>query len=347
MSTPLKKLLIAQVGCGYWGPNLLRNLLSIPECEVRFVVEQNPDRRQFIKRQCADIDVSTPLEDVLRSNVDAVVIATPAHTHFELAKQCLEAGKHIFVEKPLATKADHVDELERIASKKDVVLMAGHTFIYNPAVQYLKKYIDSGDLGDVYYAYSQRLNLGIVRSDVNVVWNLAPHDISILCYLFDGGPIAVQSKRQNYLQNKIDDVAFIDMTFSGNRHGHVHVSWLDPNKVRRMTVVGSERMIVYDDIAQYKITIYDKKINGPDPHNMPFDKQHNQWTPRFGDIVSPYFSWEEPVLVEMKHFIESIQKKVEPMTGVAHAREVVRALEMANIDKPVVGDPLWERYATL
>lgn len=347
MEAPLR---VAQIGCGYWGPNLLRNLNTLSCFNVPLLIELSEARRHYVSKNYSDMTVSASIEDAWRDDIDAVVIATPAHTHYELAKRALQAGKHIFVEKPLATRVEQVDELEQLAESNQLTVMAGHTFIYNPAVQYLKKSIHDGVLGDVYYIYSQRLNLGIVRSDVNALWNLAPHDVSILCYLLDAGPHAVQACGMHYLQDSLEDVVFMNLSFPGNRHGHVHVSWLDPNKTRKMTVVGSERMIVYDDMAQYKITIYDKKINMPDPHSMPFDDiKTGRWIPRFGDINMPYFDWEEPIKLELKHFYESIMAGKEPLTGITHAREVVKALQLADQSlkqgpTAVQTDSLWQRY---
>jgi predicted dehydrogenase len=288
-------------------------------------VESNFPRTKAVE------SVATVLSD---PEVDAVLIATPAGTHFSLSREALMAGKHIFVEKPLATKVAEVDELAALAQARKLVVMAGHTFIYNAAVRYVKKLIDSGDLGEVRYIYSQRLNLGRIRSDIDALWNFAPHDISIIQYwLGDPEPLSITRNGMDFMQNGVEDVVFLNMTYPGKIMANIHVSWLDPQKVRKMIVVGSRKMVVYDDIADDKIAIYDKGIDKKAVlgENMDFDSPRQvQFNYRSGDILLPQVKFTEPLRAEAEHFLDSIKNNSVPITGIAHARTVVSILERAR-----------------
>ena len=329
------KLTIAQIGCGYWGPNLLRNFSALPNCRVKYVVDASPQRRAFVQANYPHIAAIESVEEVLRdSDVTAVVVATPAGSHFSLARECLLAGKHVFVEKPLATKVAEVDELAACAAKRNLVVMTGHTFIYNSAVRYVKKLIDAGDLGDIRYIYSQRLNLGRIRSDIDALWNFAPHDISIIQYwLGDPEPLGIVRHGMDYMQQGVEDVVFLNIAYPGKIMANIHVSWLDPQKVRKMVVVGSRKMVIYDDIADDKIAIYDKGIDRKAVlgENMDFDKpQPAQFNYRSGDILLPQVKFLEPLRVEAEHFLDCVQNARAPLTGLAHARTVVSILERAQ-----------------
>src|SRR4030095_16309467 len=327
-------LVLAQLGCGYWGPNLLRNFSALPGCTVRYVVDSSAERRAFVE---ANFPLSRAIEShqiVLEDpGVDGVIIATPAASHFSLAKQVLDAGKHVFVEKPLATKVVEVDELSRRAAGRKLVVMAGHTFVYNSAVRYVKKLIDSRELGEVRYIYSQRLNLGRIRSDIDALWNFAPHDISIIQYwLGDPEPFSIGRQGMAYMQNGIDDVVFLSLEYPGKVIANIHVSWLDPQKVRKMIIVGSRKMVVYDDIAENKIVIYDKGIDRRAilGENMDFDDPRPlQFDYRSGDILIPQVKFTEPLRVEAEHFAECIRNSCKPLTGLEHARTVVSILAQA------------------
>ena len=237
---------IAQIGVGYWGPNLLRNLASSSRCSLTHVAEKSADRRTFVSSSYPAIKIVNDSAEIFTSpEVDAVVISTPAHSHHALAMAALSAGKHILVEKPMATSVTEVEEIGRLAAEKGLVAMVGHTFLFNPAVRYLKQLMDSGDLGEIRYIYSQRLNLGRIRSDVDALWNLAPHDISIIQYLLDNrAPLAIRRTGMDFVQKGIDDVVFLNIEYPGKVLAHVHVSWLDPHKVRSLTVVGSKKMAI-------------------------------------------------------------------------------------------------------
>lgn len=322
---------IAQIGVGYWGPNLLRNLVSNKRCNVSAVVELSPERRDFVHGLYPAIRVTGDFDEVIRDpEIEAVVIATPVATHFDLAVRALGAGKHILVEKPMARSVAEVDEIARLADDKKRVAMVGHTFLFNSAVRYVKKLIDTGELGDVRYIYSQRLNLGRIRSDVDSLWNLAPHDISIIQYwLGDPKPVSVVRSGADYIQDSIDDVVFMSIMYPGKIMANIHVSWLDPLKVRSMVAVGSKKMVVYDDMAEDKIAIYDKGIDrkaaSGNGHQSPaFDH-------RSGDVLIPKIDFKEPLKVEIDHFIDCIENKTKCLTGVDHARKVVEILAAANV----------------
>jgi predicted dehydrogenase len=329
-----KTVNIAQIGVGYWGPNVLRNLAANARCKVTTVADLAEERRAFVRGLYPNVSVTDDVDLVVNnSDVHAVVIATPAATHFDLAMRCLKAGKHVLIEKPFAQSVDEVDKTATAARTAGRVAMAAHTFVFNDAVRYLKKLMESGELGDIRYIYSQRLNLGRIRSDVDALWNLAPHDISIIQYLLgDARPESVTRQGMDYVQKGIDDVVFMHLVYPGKVMAHVHVSWLDPHKVRQMTVVGSSKMAVYDDVAEDKIAVYDKGI---DPkailgQQMDYDRPGPvQFLHRSGDIILPKISFREPLAVEIDHFLDCILNGTQCLTGPDHAREVVRILALA------------------
>ena len=331
-----KTLVVAQAGIGYWGPNLLRNLVGNSRCRVKAAVDFSEERRNFVSKLYPSVNATGDLDAIFSdAEIDAVIIATPASTHCEMALRCLEAGKHVLVEKPFATT---IQEVERIAAKaREVgrVAMAAHTFIYNDAVRFLKKLIDSGELGEVRYIYSQRLNLGRIRPDVDALWNFAPHDVSIIQYLLgDPEPISVTRQGMDYMQQGVEDVVFLHVEYPKKVMAHVHVSWLDPHKVRSMTVVGSKKMAVYDDVAENKIAIYDKGIEPKAVlgQRMDFDAPPGpqQFTHRSGDILYPKVDFREPIKVEIDHFFDCILNGATCLTGTDHAREVIRILSAAK-----------------
>lgn len=327
-------LTLAQLGCGYWGPNLLRNFAGQPGCHVKWVADQSPARRSYVESlypttQTTD-NWAVAVDD---PEVDAVIIATPASSHYALTKAALQRDKHVFVEKPLAMTTTEADELVALAAARGRVLMVGHTFLYNDAVRYTKGLLDNGDLGDVYYMYSQRLNLGQVRTDVNAWWNLAPHDVSVFLYFMNGEPPAsIAAHGFDYIQSGIADVVFATLTWKNGITANVQVSWLDPGKVRKMTLVGSRKMVVYDDIADDKISIVDKGIDrvpraGERMDYDDKDASSYQLLHRFGDIVLPRIGFREPLKVESAHFVKCVRSGETPLTGPQHGRDVVAILE--------------------
>ena len=326
---------IAQIGCGYWGPNLLRNFRSLNNCSVEEVIEPNIDRQRFIKDSFPNVNVESDVSGVLnKTGIDAVIIATPADEHFKLAKKALLANKHVLVEKPMARSVEEVQELTEIANSRKLTLMSGHTFLYNDAVRFIKSQIDSGETGELRYIYSQRLNLGRIRSDVDALWNFAPHDVSIIQYLLnDPTPIEINSQGMDFIQPGINDVSFLNIKYQSTI-ANIHVSWLDPLKTRKVVIVGSKKMIVYDDVAEDKIIIYDKGIDKFSKlgENMDFDIPHpSSFRYRSGDIWIPKIEYKEPLKAEAEHFLESIISGQEPISGPSHTLKVIKILEQASL----------------
>ena len=323
---------IAQIGVGYWGPNLLRNLDANSQCTVKAVVDLSEERRNFVSNHYPNIQTTDDIEAIINdSNIDGIVIATPVSTHFDLAMKSLQTGKHILVEKPMAKTVNEVNEIGTLANEKNLVAMVGHTFLFNAAVRQVKKIIDAGELGDIRYIYSQRVNLGRIRNDVDALWNLAPHDISIIQYWLDEPePVNMTRKGMDYVQNGVDDVVFMNIEYPNSVMAHIHVSWLDPHKIRRMTVVGSKKMVVYDDIAKNKITIYDKGIDRMAVlgERMDFDDPSTfLFNHRDGDVTIPRIKWVEPLKSEIQHFFDCILNNEPCITGADHAAKVINILE--------------------
>jgi len=324
---------IAQIGVGYWGPNLLRNLVANKRCRVATVVDLSLARRDYVQTLYPSIRVTNDVEEVFNDPyIDAVVIATPVATHFDLAIKALEAGKHVLVEKPLATSVAEVEQIGVVAKEKGLVVMAGHTFLFNAAVRHVKVLIDSGELGDIRYIYSQRLNLGRIRSDVDALWNFAPHDISIVQYwLGNPTPLSVIKRGIDYIQDNVDDVVFMNIMYPNKIMVNIHVSWLDPRRVRCMTIVGSKKMVVYDDLADNKIAVYDKGIDRVASlgENMDYDRPYFQsFNHRSGDVLLPKIDFQEPLKVEVDHFFDCIEDGVECITGIDHAKKVVEIITL-------------------
>lgn len=324
---------VAVIGCGYWGPNLVRCFMQIPESELECCCDLNQERLNHLKKLYPQLRVTQNYEEILDDPlIEAVAIATPTHTHFQLARKVLEAEKHVFVEKPLTRASGQAGELIRLAEKKHKVLMVGHVFLYTAAVNRLRELICSGELGDVLYISSQRRNLGMFQEDVNVVWDLGTHDISIILYLLNGSLEKkeceiVATGTSHYLSDN-EDVAFVTLNFANNVAANLHLSWIDPCKIRNMTVVGSKKMVVYDDVqALEKIRIYDKSILVPDSHNGFGEFQLSY---RYGDIVIPLLKAEEPLKVELNHFLECITQGKRPLTDGHNGYEVVKILEKIN-----------------
>lgn len=321
---------VAVVGAGYWGPNLVRNFSSLGEsCVVRMVCDTRHDRLHHLRHLYPWIETTTNFEDVLNDpRIEAVAIATPIRTHFALTSQCLKAGKHAFVEKPLAGSSAECLELIELAEKSSLTLMVGHTFIYTPAVRYARQVVESGDLGEIYYICSNRLNLGLVQKDINVAWDLAPHDISIILYLLGELPVAVNCQGKSHLGNGMETVTNMSLDFSNRTFATIQSSWMDPNKIRKMTIVGSHRMIVYDDTEPFeKIRIYDKRIEAP-PHYDTYAEF--QCSYHYGDMRVPFIRQVEPLKVECQHFLDCIRTGERPDTSAEDGLKVVRVLEAAS-----------------
>jgi predicted dehydrogenase len=340
-----RRVAVAQIGCGYWGPNLLRNLARDAGCRLVAVAEPAAERRRYIRAQYPEVRIEAEAAAVVADpGVDAIVVATPAATHFALAKAAILAGKHVLVEKPLATTVPEVDELAELAVRVRRVLMVGHTFLYNDAVHELRRRVNDDGFGRIFYMHSQRLSLGQLRSDVNVWWNLAPHDLSILLFLMDGRlPKTISATGTVHLQPGIEDVVMASLVWDDETSAFVHVSWLDPYKVRRLTVVGSERMVVYDDTADYKLTVLDKGFARVPRigEEMDFDGVRDfRLEPRLGSVHMPYFEIREPLAVEIGHFFDAIRHGKPPLTGAPHARDVVALLAAGERSLKAGGEPV-------
>ena len=326
---------VAVIGCGYWGPNIIRNIYQLQEANLLSVCDLRPERLEYVKEHFPGVGVTTELDSILTNpEIEAVVVTTPAESHFSLSKAVLETDKHVLVEKPLAQSCDECKELITLAASKGKTLMVSHTFLYNAAVRKLKEYVDAKELGEVYYLYSSRLNLGRIRNDINALWNFAPHDISIILYVLEQKPTAVRAKGQSYIQPGVEDVAFVHLDFEDGVSAMIHISWLDPNKVRKMTVVGSKKMIVYDDVSRdSKIIVYDKgidKVNIKDSLGEFNSFGEFQLRVRAGDMHIPEIDFIEPLKVECSHFIECIVHKTKPLTDGEEGYQVVKILETAQ-----------------
>lgn len=339
-----RPLRLAQIGAGYWGPNLIRNFVQAEGVGSLTVCDREPARLEKIKRQHPHVKVTTEAAAVLSDpEIDGVILAVPASGHHRMAMRALSNGKHVFVEKPLAATLAEAEEMVNLARQERRILMVGHTFLFNVAVRRVKEYIDSGELGQIYYILAQRLNLGRVRDDVNAWWNLAPHDISIIHYWLGETPSRVTAKGFTFLQDGIEDVVFSSLDFSSGCAAHIHVSWLDPVKTRRVVVVGSKKMLVYDDVSsESKITLYDKGIDKKDiVRNLPdiesFASFH--FENRYGEIRIPHLRFQEPLALECQHFVECIQEGKEPLTSGESGLDVVRVLEDAQ--RSLKGDSQW------
>ena len=319
---------IAVAGTGKWGKHLVRNYYDMGVLYACCDVDE--DKLKKTQKTYNIPKISTDFGEIISDpDVDGVVIAAPAVDHYRLAKASLEAGKATYVEKPMALKESHCQELVDISEKNGVILMVGHLMLYHPAIKQIKEYIDNGDLGEIYYSYSLRVNLGTVRSDENSLWSFAPHDLSMLLYLFGSEVESVSARGQSYLQNDLEDVVFLSLYFKDKKMAQIQISWLDPHKERKLTLVGSKKMLVFDDVqAVEKIKIYDKSISkGAGPE---FDSYGDYLTLRTGDIHLPHVNMAEPLRLECSHFLDCIKNKTTPLTDGRNGLEVVKILEKAQ-----------------
>jgi predicted dehydrogenase len=319
MSRPLR---VAVVGLGYWGPNLARNFAALPDCELAWCCDASEAMRERFASSFPGARFTADLDEVLADgSLDAVALATPVPTHAALAQRVLEAGKHCFVEKPLAQSVADAEAAVAAAEDAGRVLMVGHLLEYHPGVIKLKELIDGGELGRVLYIYGNRLNLGKLRADENALWSLGAHDVSVLLRLAGEEPEEVQARGESYLREGVEDVVFCFLRFPGGLAAHLHLSWLDPHKERRFTVVGEQRMATFDDMAvEGKITVYDK---GFDERT----ESYGEYITRSGDIWSPRLMNEEPLRTECRHFLDAIRDGTAPRSDGASGLRVVRVLE--------------------
>lgn len=314
---------VAIVGLGTWGPNIARNLAVMDSCELAWACDANPEARERLASALAPARMTDELDEVLADQtLDAVCVATPVPTHAEVARRVLEAGKHCFVEKPLALTPEDAESVATLASDRGLVLMVGHLLEYHPGVEMLRELVSGGDLGEARYIYSQRLNLGQLRADENVLWSLGAHDVSVVLALARGeAPVEVQARGQSYVRDGVEDVAFCYLHFASGLVAHLHLSWLDPHKSRRFTVVGSRKMATFDDMElERKLTVYDK---GFDPDH----DSYGEYITRTGDIYSPRVPNTEPLRLECAHFVECVATSRPARTDGAAGVRVVRVLD--------------------
>ena len=318
---------VAVVGLGYWGPNLVRNFNELACAEVVAVCDRDVERLELIERRYPAVQAHTSFEDVLADEtIDVVALATPVSTHFPLGRAALEAGKHVFVEKPLAASTSECLELIQLAESRGLVLMPGHTFLYSPPVVAVRDLIESGELGELYFVSTSRVNLGLHQKDVSVTWDLAPHDFSILRYWLDEAPIGVRAVTRGCIIPSIPDVAFIDLEFSSGTLAHVELSWLAPSKLRRTTIVGSRKMVVYDDTSGEPVRVFDSGVVLKDPETF----GEYRLTYRTGDIVSPRIDAAEPLSAELQDLCEAVLFGTTPRSSAELGLQVVQMIEAAD-----------------
>ena len=323
-STPVR---IAVVGLGYWGPNLVRNLHELPSADVVAVCDLEEDALGAMQRRYPAIATTTSIDDVLRDeSIEAVAIATPVSSHFPLARAALEAGKHVFVEKPLAASSVEGEQLVELAESQKLVLMPGHTFLYSPPVDTIRRLIGDGELGEIFFISTSRVNLGLHQPDVSVAWDLGPHDFSILQYWLREAPHSVSAVSRGCILPDTPDVMFVNLEFPSQTIAHVELSWLAPSKLRRTTIVGSEKMVVYDDTSNEPVRVFDSGVVLPDPESF----GEYRLTYRTGDIVSPHVGAAEPLSLEMQGFCSCIRSHQRPRSHAALGLDVVRIIEAVD-----------------
>ena len=331
------RLKVGVIGLGAWGCNVARCLYETPECDLVVCSDVSESRRVLAERNW-NVQTVASLDEMLLQfpEIRAVVISTPAVTHYSLAKQALLADKDVFVEKPFTLKVSHAEELLALAASRGRILMVGHLLEYHPAVNRIREIVKSGELGETYYIYTQRVNLGRIRGDENALWSFAPHDISQILYILDEEPVDVSARGQSFIQDGIEDVVFLSLFFKNRRMAHIHISWLDPHKMRSTTVVGSRKMLVFDDtVATEKLRIYDSGAHSPSTHSYGEAIQV-----RFGDIQIPHLSTAEPLKLEFQHFIHCVNHRATPRSDAQDGLRVVRILEAAQTSLELDGMPI-------
>lgn len=323
-------LRIGVVGAGYWGPNLIRNFTQHPECEVTRVADLSVQRLEHIQGLFPHIQTTEDYRSLIAADdVDAICVCTPVRWHYPMAKEALLAGKHVLVEKPMTDSVESAQDLCSIAAERGLVLMVDHTFEYTVAVNEIRRMVNEGVLGNLYYVSMSRLNLGLLQKDINVVWDLAPHDISILNYVLGKTPTTVSAQGRANIVSDIEDVAMLTLEYEGGPMAYIQVSWLDPSKVRKATFVGSQKMLEYDDMESLeKIRIFDKGVDGPKHYDTFGDFQFSY---RYGDIHTPYLESREPLQDECRHFVECVQDGTEVRSGGSDGLAVVKVLEAAQV----------------
>ena len=318
---------IAVVGAGAWGKNHIRVFSDIPDVQLKYICDSDPQKLLALQKSYPQSKLVENLGPILEdSGVKGVVIASSATSHYSLAKELLMAGKDLLVEKPMALHTRDAEEMLEIVERKGRILMVGHLLIYHPAVDRLKEMVSSGELGKIHYIYTQRVNLGVIRQDENALLSFAPHDLSIILYLLEEDPVVVTAHGESYIQPGIEDVVFLSLRFPDGKMANIHLSWLDPHKLRKITIVGSKKMVVFDDMeTSEKLKIYDKGVK-----NLSYDTYGEYLSLRFGDIIIPSIKMVEPLRTEAEHFIQCIESRKEPKTGGRDGLKVVKILMAAQ-----------------
>jgi predicted dehydrogenase len=318
---------IGIIGYGYWGPNLVRNFNEIEACAIKTLCDKKASKLKELSKKYPAIKTTQDYKDILNDKeIDAVVIATPVSTHYSLAKEALMNGKHVFIEKPIAKSSAEAQELISLADKKKKKILVGHTFLYSPSVMKVKELLDKKEIGDIYYINSSRVNLGLFQPDVSVLWDLGPHDLSIILYWLNDRPVEVYATGSSYIQKNIEEVTFLTLKFKSGIMAHIHMSWLAPAKLRRTTIIGSEKMVIYDDTESVeKVKIYDQGVV-----KNPEDFGQFQLTYRAGDVISPHIDIVEPLRSECMDFINAIRNNTEPKSDARFGLEVVKIIEAAQ-----------------
>jgi predicted dehydrogenase len=326
----VKQLGIAVIGCGYWGGNYVRLFTELPNTYVVVACDQKPENLEKVHKRFPAVQLTTEVSEALAMDgVDAVVVCTNATTHYAITRQCLEAGKHVLLEKPMTTLVGDAEHLMQIAKERDLVLMVGHIYLYNNAIRQVKECIDRREIGQLYYLYARRTNLGPIRYDVNALWDLAPHDISIFNYLLDSTPEWVSAVGHKALRSRREDVGFLVLGYPNNVIGQIHVSWADPDKVREIVAVGSEERIIFNDLSpQEPVRVFKKGIE-PAPAEPTTYAEH-QFAIRNGEIVSPNIPLSEPLKEQCMHFVDCVTEGKKPLTDGRNGLDVVRVMEAVN-----------------
>jgi predicted dehydrogenase len=332
-------LAVGVVGCGYWGPNLARSFNQDPRASVRAICDLDRESLARVSRSYPGVETFVDFESMLSNGkLDVVAIATPVRMHHEIAKASLLAGKHVLIEKPMASSSRECEELIEIASLRGLTLMVSHTYLYSPAVRRIAEIIHGGEIGELKYINGQRLNLGLFQSDINVAWDLAPHDLSIILHMMGELPISLNCQGNSHVSPGIEDVTNLSLTFSRQRFATVQSSWIEPRKVRQMTFVGTRKMIIYDDLQPLeKIRIYDVRVECP-PHYEDFSEF--QYSYHYGDCYLPRIEQSEPLKIMCGHFIECVLSGAEPLTGGGKGLELVRLLEASSRSLRAGGGPV-------
>jgi len=328
---------IAVVGAGAWGKNHIRVFSEMPNVRLKYICDTDPSKLLSLQKSYPQSKTVENLKPILLDpEVKGVVVASSALSHYPLSKEILMAGKDVLVEKPMALKSEDAEEILEIAEKRERILMVGHLLIYHPVIDRLKGMITSGELGKIYYIYTQRVNLGVIRQDENALLSFAPHDLSVILYLLAEEPVTVSAHGESYIQNGIEDVVFLTLQFSDGKMANIHLSWLDPHKLRKITIVGSKKMVVFDDMeVSEKLKIYDKGVGSPS-----YSTYGEYLSLRFGDITIPSVKIVEPLRAEAEHFVQCIESRKEPKTGSRDGLKVVKILMAAQKSLKEKGVPI-------